>query len=505
MIAQSQEQVEQWAMYEVELAGPSEGNPFVGTALSAVFTHAETGKTYEPEGFYDGNGAYKIRFMPDEQGQWTYHTKSNRDTLAGKKGTLTCLPPSEGNHGPVGVRDRYHFEYADGTNYFPFGTTIYEWAFQDKKDQTIETLKNSPFNKVRMLAVPPAGGEYENGGSDELEHFPFEGSPETHWNFARFNPTFFQQLEEQIMRLQDIGMQVDLILFRPYDYGRWGFDEMDPETNARFTRYMVARFAAFKNIWWSLANENSFMESITDEEWSSLFKLVKEKDPYNHLRSIHNADRLYDYNKPWVTHASLQYYNAVRAPGVPAMLRDIYRKPIVLDEIHYEGNISSRWGQLSGEEMTYRFWTAYSGGAYATHGEAVNDGWIANGGKLTMESPERIAFLKQILEDGPEQGLEPIDHWYWRNLAGKEGDYYLYYLGKRTPDNWKFELPEDGLEEGDQFRVDVIDTWNMTITPTEKVYEVERKDGYRFVDIDGKEVELPGKPYIAIRIQRVAE
>src|SRR5699024_4771219 len=202
----------------------------------------------------------------------------------------------------------------DGTNFFPFGTTIYEWAFQNKKDQTIQTLKNAPFNKVRMLAVPPAGAEYEEGGSAELEHFPFEGSPETYWNFARFDPEYFRQLEKQIARLQQIGVQDDLIRLRPYDDGRWGFDTMDQATNRRFVRYMVARFAAFRNIWWSLANESSFMESITEKEWDQLFKLVRDKDPYNHLRSIHNADRLYDYNKPWVTHASLQYYNAVRAP-----------------------------------------------------------------------------------------------------------------------------------------------------------------------------------------------
>src|SRR5699024_8137214 len=344
--------------------------------------------------------------------------------------------------------------------------------------QTIQTLKSAPFNKVRMLAVLLAGAESEEGGSAELEHFPIEGSPETYWHFARFDHEYFQQLEKQIKRLQQIGVQVDLILLRRYDDGHWGFDTMDQATNRRFVRYMVARFAAFRNIWWSLANESSFIESITEKEWDQLFKLVRDKDPYNHLRSIHNADRLYDYNKPWVTHASLQYYNAVRAPGVPAMLRDIYRKPIVLDEIHYEGNISSRWGQLSGEEMTYRFWTAYSGGTYATHGEAVDNGWIANGGKLTMESPERIAFLKKIVQNGPQQGLEPIDHWYWRNLAGKQGEYYLYYFGKKTPEEWKFHLPEDGLEEGDRFRVDVIDTWNMTIDEVGKVFEVERVDDY---------------------------
>lgn len=505
-ILYAQEEVEKWGVFELTMEGAQEGNPFIGVSLSAVFTHSDSEKTYEPEGFYDGNGIYKIRFMPDEEGTWTYETSSNRDELHGKTGAFVCTPPAEGNHGPVQVRDQYHFEYADGTNFFPFGTTIYEWAFQDNKAETIETLKNAPFNKVRMLAVPPASEQYEEGGEAALAHFPFEGSPETYWNFSRFDPEYYRQLEACVKNLRDIGVQADLIMFRPYDDGRWGFDRMDEATNERFVRYLVARFAAYRNIWWSLANENSFMDSMTDEDWDHLFKLVQEKDPYHHLRSIHNAGRLYDYRKPWVTHVSLQYYNAVRAFGAAALVRDIYRKPVIHDEINYEGNISSRWGQLSGEEMTYRFWLAYIGGTYATHGEAIEGGWLSNGGKLTLESPERIAFLKQIVENGPEEGLEPQDHYYLRNAAGKAGEYYLYYFGKDTPEVWDFALPEeDELEDGDCFQVEIIDTWNMKITPVDEVFEVEQLDRYTFVEKDGKKVKLPGKLYMALRIQKIEE
>ena len=88
-------------------------------------------------------------------------------------------------------------------------------------------------------------------------------------------------------------------------------------------------------------------------------------------------------------------------------------KPIIHDEINYEGDIDRRWGQLSGEEMVYRYWIATVGGAYVTHGEtrkdSLGDGWISTGGQLTRESPARIAFLKDILEQGPPKGLNPID------------------------------------------------------------------------------------------------
>ncbi len=73
-----------------------------------------------------------------------------------------------------------------------------------------------------------------------------------------------------MLQLRNIGVEADLILFRPYDKGKWGFDMMGQEVNKRFARYMVARYAAFRNIWWSLANENSFIKNMTDEDWDEL-------------------------------------------------------------------------------------------------------------------------------------------------------------------------------------------------------------------------------------------
>jgi len=46
----------------------------------------------------------------------------------------------------------------------------------------------------------------------------------------------------------------------------------------------------------------------------------------------------------------------------------------------------------------------------------------------------------------------------------------------------------------------VIDTWNMTITPVDGVFNLKAKDRYSFVDRDGRAVKLPGKPYMALRI-----
>jgi hypothetical protein len=501
----AQGKVEKWGMFELTLKGSEAGNPFINTQLSAVFKHGD--KVYKPEGFYDGHGLYKIRFMPDEEGTWTYTTASNHDELNGKTGNIICTAAAANVHGPVRVRNQYHFAYVDGKPFVPFGTTIYEWAFRsaERKAQTLETLKASPFNKARMLAVPPYKDIYING-PDKLTAFPFVGTAKENFDFSQFNPEYFKSLDEDIKHLAELGIEADLILLRPYDKGKWGFDMMEDDTNIRFLKYMVARYAAYHNIWWSLCNENSFIKHLTDEDWDRYFQVVQKADPYGHLRSIHNADRIYDYTKPWVTHVSLQYYNVVKSPWGTSLLRDIYKKPIVNDENNYEGKgFDKRWGQLTGEEMTFRFWNAYIGGGYATHGETSPSDWISGGGKLVGESPARIAFLKGIVDSGPQEGLEPIDHFFTTNMAGKFADYYLIYFGKDTPADWSFVLPKASLSEGMGFKVDVIDTWNMTITPVNKIFKLKKLDGYSFTDQNASKIKLPGKAYMAIRITRADE
>lgn len=496
-----QQSVRQWDVFELTLKGTDAGNPFLDVQLSAEFTNGK--HVFRPDGFYDGDGIYKIHFMPDTAGTWSYTTNSNHAELDHKKGVFTCTMALANVHGPVRVSHQYHFAYADSTRFTPFGTTIYEWAFKDKerRAQTIETLKSSPFNKVRMLAIPPYKANYVQGPG-KLTIFPFVGMSKETFDFSHFNPEFFKSLEGDIKNLGENGIEADLILFSPYDKGKWGFDMMSDATNILYLKYMVARFAAYHNIWWSMCNENSFIKHLTDEDWDRYFQVVQKADPYHHLRSIHNADRIYDYTKPWVTHVSLQYYNVVKSPWGTSLLRDVYKKPIVNDEINYEGNISRRWGQLSGQEMTCRFWNAYIGGGYATHGETLPTDWISGGGKLIGESPARIAFLKKILDTGPRDGLEPIDRYFTPNIAGKYGAYYLIYFGKDTPTEWLFKLPKAMLVDGMKFKVDVIDTWDMTITPVDKTFEVKVMDGYSFDDKQQQKIKLPGKPYMALRIIR---
>jgi Domain of unknown function (DUF5605)/Domain of unknown function (DUF5060)/Protein of unknown function (DUF4038) len=507
----AEQTVEQWGVYEVALKGPTNGNPFLDVKFSAHFV--EGTNSAQANGFYDGDGIYRVRFMPQTQGKWYYITESSSAGLNGKTGSFTVTAPSKENHGPVGVAHTYHFAYADGSPYKELGTTCYWWEWQPEvlQEQTLKTLAASPFNKIRFCVFPK---RYQ-WNTNEPILYPFPGNPAaTNWDFTRFNPKYFQHLEQRVADLQKLGIEADLILFHPYDEGHWGFDRMPADVDDRYLHYVIARLSAYRNVWWSLANEWDFMKEKKESDFVRFGEIISTNDPYHHLLGIHNGSKIFNNTLPWITHASIQNGAAVAEFGRAELYRDVYRKPVVYDEVKYEGDIESRWGQLTGEELVFRFWNATIAGTYCGHGETYKSDdqvlWWSKGGVLKGQSPARLAFLKKVLDDAPAEGIEPIDKWQDCPMGGQAGNYYLIYFGKQTPTNWEFKLPKPPLgkfQSGDdlKFTAEVLDTWNMTVTPVDGVFTLKKKDNYSFADKDDRSIELPGKPYMAIRIKRVKE
>jgi hypothetical protein len=395
-----------------------------------------------------------------------------------------------GNHGPVGVANTYHFAYADGVAYKQIGTTCYVWSHQgdELEEQTLATLGTAPFNKMRMCVFPKS---YDYNQNEPVYH-PFERNAGGDFDFTRLHPPFFQHLERRIADLQALGIEADIILFHPYD--RWGFITMDAQSDDRYLRYIVARLAAYRNVWWSMANEWDLCKSKTMADWDRYFRIVQESDPYGHLRSIHNCFALYDHAKPWVTHQSIQANDMLNLGFEQiGVWRERNKKPVVIDECCYEGNIPHRWGNITGRGMVDRFWAGTVRGAYVGHGDTFLHPqdilWWAKGGVLHGESAPRLAFLRQILEEGPAAGLEPMALGeviaYWFPCAGQPHDYYLTYFGECQPAMMRFDGPE-----GEVYSAEIIDTWEMTRTPVAAPI------------VHGSWVALPQKPCQAVILRR---
>ena len=475
--ARATDRVERWGLFELTLEGPARGNPFVDVSLSAEFRRGD-GPPVRVRGFYDGDGTFKVRFMPDATGEWTYVTESSAPELAGRAGRFDCVAPTGANHGPVRVRGTWHFAYADGTPYHQVGTTSYAWVHQGDalETETLRTLAASPFNKMRMCVFPK---HYVYNANEPL-FYPFPRDASGNNDTTRFDPAFWRHFEQRVLDLQRLGIEADIILFHPYD--RWGYASLPREVRERYLRYAIARLAALRNVWWSLANEFDFMSDMKTSDWDQVFATIVREDPYGRLRGIHNGARFYDHTRPWVTHASIQSSDLDRI----GEWRERYRRPVVLDETRYEGDIPQGWGNLSPREMVDRFWRGTVAGAYVGHGETYRRPddvlWWAKGGVLRGQSPARIAFLKRVLDEGPEEGFEPLGD----GVGGRAGEQYLHYFGAQAPATLDLTLPA-----GVRFEVDVLDTWEMTRA---------RQPG---TCVETCHLELPRRPQMAVRLRRV--
>jgi hypothetical protein len=502
----TQSRVAKWDVFEASFDGPSEGDPYLDIAFETTFSFGS--RAVRVPGFYDGEGVYRVRFMPDTEGPWTFTTSSIASDLDGKSGAFSCGPARPGQRGPVRVRNRFHFAYADGTPYFPFGTTCYAWTHQsvEMQRQTLQTLAKTRFNKIRMGVFPKHYIYSEN----EPLHRAFQLDEDGKENFDRPNPAMFRHFESQVSALRELGIEADIIIFHPYD--RWGYCDMGAERDVRYVRYLAARLAAYSNVWWSLANEYDFLLDCKPiAQWDRYFHILEECDPYRHLKSIHNGEASMNFNhrKPWVDHVCIQNWDVKRT----AEWRAEWGKPIINDEPEYEGNIPRPWGNISARELVHRFWTTVMRGGYAGHGETYMHPedllWWAKGGELRGESWRRIGFLRDLLERDVKNGLTPIpteERWEFARVSGAvDGDVRFLYFGEHQPLQWAVGLP---TEDGD-YEIDLIDTWDMTITPLEKkplpASPALRQRGGAMRG--GKPeaafgIHLPGKPYQAMRVRR---
>ena len=476
-------EVATFGRFELTLEGPSHGNPFVDVVLDVQVDGP--GVSARVPGFYDGDGIYRARYMPEAPGSFRFATISNAASLDGITGSFEAGAAE--SHGPVRVADQFHFAYADGTRYRPVGTTSYVWTHQgdELEETTLASLEAASFTKMRMCVFPKSYLFNEN----EPSLFPYVGDLASGFDFRRFSPEYWAHLEKRIEQLAALGIEADLILYHGYD--RWGFATMDPVSDDRYLRYVTARLASFANVWWSLANEYDLLFEKTESDWERFAQIVTAGDPNGHLLSIHNCRDFYNHSRPWVTHASIQRQDIYKTAETTNEWREAWGKPVVIDECAYEGNIDQGWGNISGEEMTRRAWEGAVRGGYVGHGETYVDPddilWWAKGGRLHGTSAARLGFLDRIAAEAPGGVLEPIQVDWDVPRAGVEGEHLLYYFGFNQPTYRRFVT-----DPATAWEVDIIDTWNMTVETLPGTY------AGRF------RIELPGRQFIAVRLRAVA-
>lgn len=331
-------------------------------------------------GFYDGENSWKVRFAPTKEGEWTLTTHSDVLELDNQQIKLECISNKNNKvHGGLVVdpANPHHFIYEDGTKFFPIGYEA-NWLFamdMDATNQTLPTLhpfldklSASGFNLINMNVWAYDTnwrlGKTEGADLGPPLLFPWEGTNESP-NFKKFNLKYWQHFDRVIDAMNQRGMNAYLYLKVYNKLANW------PQNNSfeddRYFRWVIARYAAYPNVIWSLAKEAQYEKSTSYKV--GRLKFIRATDAYKRLLTVHDDKLTYDlgYYNDLVDFRSSQEHNDVHATILKQI--DSNKWPVFMAESGYEhgpnGLKDRTYGKSNTPEEVIKFmWSIQMTGVY---------------------------------------------------------------------------------------------------------------------------------------------
>lgn len=385
--------------HEIVLIGNgAAANPF-NTDASVTFTppsgiaHAVTVRA-----FYDGGDTWRARLYVNESGAWKWTSSCATDALlAGQSGTLTAVESTL--HGML----RKHtanpraWMTEDGRWFPNISDTAYRLFHGNDAPLWKEFVADSTSKGIDCLRVASLGGW---GGMPQAKtddnntwvwNDPWSGGATP--DYARYDLAKFQNTDGRLTWLLDNhpDLQLQLILFSFKGYGGEGtgkhWASLPENVRTNTMRYMLARWAAFPNVFWLIVND---MHCDAKFPLNQTFvrdvgQFIAANDPWKHLISTGPNRRAgFPFTNPedlrWCSYVHIEDDNAVGADqitqrkldGVPLhiwMAEDYYEQ----DHGHYDdpryffrwlfwswmlsggsANYCGRWGPIHPYSMTAR-------------------------------------------------------------------------------------------------------------------------------------------------------
>lgn len=415
-------------------------NKFIDMELTATYT-SPSGKIHEFPGFFDGDGngggdyqngnVWKLRFMPNELGIWTYEYSWSDATSSGN-GTINCVADGAGKGVLQAYTDNPHWLAYNGTepvwlkSYYETGHGAIGQDFNWIEENVYSGLVNEDYNHLQvnwLLSLCCFHQYYEDGPEKEVpdeDLLLYNGNLYTTMNFD-----VWRRMEQHLgwLNEHDVGVHMFLGVDGSRNGGPdWGM--LSSEEKDWFAKYMVARLAPFAN----LAGWNFVWEVPGDREDRELgfARLIRKYDIFDHLRTYQDEEPLdneyhrSEYNfaavenhgyseksewgRAWTHHrAALDGY----VPGKPVFMSEgnaLWRR-------FWFERINTRYGTVNRNDLRQSAWACATAGASFTWcGHTQEDGLFAYGPdgfpfneeNEFLESEKHISILAQVMNEEVE-------------------------------------------------------------------------------------------------------
>ncbi len=404
-------------------------NPFLDYRLQVVFA-GPSGQTHSVPGFFDGDGkgggegdVWKVRFSPDQAGEWKYKASFRR----GEEAAVSLDPAAgqpiafDGETGSFVVAERdpnapgflkwgrleyvgkHYLKFRDGSYWIKGGTDSPENLLAYKGFDNTPERKHQYANHVadwnpgdpdwgngagkgiigalNYLASKHVNSIYflpMNIGGDGKDTWPFvgpidpNGSPSNdnlHYDISKL-----WQWEIVFDHAQKKGVFLHFVLNEAEEPNKRELDDAKLGTERKlFYREMVARFAHHNALQWNVSEEYDLGLNLGPERVKEFAEYIEAVDPYDHPITVHHAGR--NPEPAWLPFlgdkrfriTSFQYYREIARKG-----REVekWRKktgeagrpiPICLDEL--------RWATKDNpaEQRKDIIWPTFLSGGHTEH------------------------------------------------------------------------------------------------------------------------------------------
>lgn len=260
-----------FGVHEIALHGeePREGNPFDTVATVAFVPPSGSAAMKTVEAFYDGDGWWRARVFVSEAGEWRWRVQSSTTpTLDGRSGSFRAADSALPGRLVVHPRNPRQWMREDGRWFLNLNDSAY--YLLSPRDGRGQPVSDEDFRAYVDADVAHGITSLRAWvATDSSGVRPGEAARIIEWN-AMFGDSAHEQLRIDLFQCADRRLAW-LLDRHPTVYlqliilpnGPWRADEsfwagLALEQRTRLLRHLVARYAAFPQIFWLITNDTHY-------------------------------------------------------------------------------------------------------------------------------------------------------------------------------------------------------------------------------------------------------
>jgi len=261
-----------WGLFEAEFQGDSIcTDPLRDITLNCNFA-SPSGRKIVVEAFWDGESTWRVRFMPDEIGAWTYRTTCSNEHDKGlhdRVGRFESVPYQGDNpvyvHGPLRLsHSRRYLVHADNAPFFWLADTAWNGIIMATPDEWSEYLsfrREQCFTAVQFVMT-----HWRAGPCDIEGEKAYEGKE----RIVKINADFFRRIDPKFSMLNEYGLVAAPVLL--WDLGDSPGVNLVEDDAILLARYLIARYGA-RILVWILAGDGDYRGEKA-ERWKRIGRAV---------------------------------------------------------------------------------------------------------------------------------------------------------------------------------------------------------------------------------------